>query len=848
MFDIKKVEFSRELETSYLDYSLSVIISRALPDARDGLKPVQRRILYAMKTGGYDYSDKYRKCAGVIGDTLKLYHPHGDSSVYDALVRLAQEFTMRYALIDGQGNFGSMDGDPAASYRYTEARLERFTQFMMHPADMHAVDYTSNYDNSTTEPASLPVRFPHMLVNGASGIAVGMTTNIPPHNLTEVLEAAKALLDNPELTVLDLMTYVPGPDFPLGGEICDSHGIRQAYTTGKGSFVLRGIYNIEELENRQAIIITCLPYQVNKSDFVTSIADLVKSGEIDEISDLRDESSEEVGVRVVIELKKHAAEQTLINKLLAKTQLQISFHMNMLAILNNQPIQVGLKRLLEIFLEFREKVIIRRTLHLITEAQEQMHKLFGLALAVSDIDRILPCIRQADDQNDAELRLCELDWHISAEHPILKSLTYIPEDVDMKSGIYKFTRIQAKAIVELRLYRLTRLESNKITNELNDLAEKVKRWHDILHNRDIRIALMKTEFDEVIQVVGDDRKTLMTDKKSDLSLADTIEDAPMIVTLSVSGYIKRVPIENYRVQKRGGKGKSAATLHADDMAMTVLNVTNHTRLLFFSTLGKVYALPVYALPETGTGAIGKALINLLPLDHKANEKITTIASRDNKDTDTSMVFVTESGYVRKNEMQAFDRIAANGKKVMSQDEKIIASLLISNHHDIILTTNSGKAIRFSCEELRSMQSRESAGVIGIRLENLEKKIHGTNAMGHVVSGIKVERDNDKLFILTISVNGFGKRTAVGDYRCAHRAGKGVLTMDVTKKTGAVLTALMVSDEDEIVMLSQNGHMVRCAVKDIRMSGRNTQGVKVMDLSDGDNLTYVSIVTDKEDKE
>lgn len=842
---IKKVEFSRELETSYLDYSLSVIISRALPDARDGLKPVQRRILYAMKNAGYDYTDRYQKCAGTVGDTLKYYHPHGDTSVYDAMVRLAQSFTMRYTLIDGQGNFGSMDGDPAAAYRYTEARLDRFTQFMMHPQDMCAVDHVPNYSNTTTEPSVLPVRFPHMLVNGASGIAVGMATNIPPHNINEVLEAIKALLDNPDLSTSELLEYIPGPDFPLGGEICGKEGIYQAYDTGRGAITLRGLYNVEKIDGRDTLLITCLPYQVNKADFVTSIAELVKSGEIDEISDLRDESSEDAGVRVVVELKRNACEQTLINKLLSKTQLQMAYHINMLAILNNQPIQVSLKRLLEIFIDFREKIVIKRTLHLLAEAKEHMHKLFGLALAVSDIDRIIPCVRSADDQADAEAKVCELPWHLTPEHPLMKMLSYIPEDVDFSKPTYHLTPVQAKAIVELRLYRLTRLENGKISNELNELSEKVKKWYQILNDRPTRIVLMKEEFDEVMKHAGDKRRSIISDKRANLSLQDTIEDAAMIVTLSVFGYIKRVPIENYRLQKRGGKGKSVAHLHADDMAIMVLNVTNHTRLLFFSSIGKVYALPVYALPETSVSAMGKALVNLLPLDHKIDEKIASISSCANDDADTSILFVTANGTVRKNDLKIFEKIPTNGKRVMAEDEKIVTSCLVSNHHDIILTTNNGKAIRFSCSELRSMQSRESAGVTGIKLDNLNHKIHGSNAIARVVSGIKVDNTNDNMFVLTISIKGFGKRTLVSDYRCAHRAGKGVLTMDITKKTGAVLTALMVTESDEIMMLSKNGQVVRCPVADIRMSSRNTQGVKLIDLTGDDELTYVSLVTDRE---
>lgn len=845
--NIGNVDFSKELETSYLDYSLSVIVSRALPDARDGLKPVQRRILYAMKSAGYDYTDRYLKCAGVVGETLKHYHPHGDSSVYDAMVRLVQTFSMRYPLVDGQGNFGSMDGDPAAHQRYTEARLDKFTQYLMHPQDLCAMDQVANYSHTTTEPIVLPARFPHLLVNGSSGIAVGMAANMPPHNLTEVMNAVKALLDNPELTVEELMQYIPAPDFPMGGEICATDGIKQAYETGRGSIVLRGKYSIEKIGNKDAVLITCLPYQVNKATFMSDIAELVKSGEIDEIADLRDESSEETGVRIVLELKRNVFEQALINKLLTRTQLQMSYHVNMLSILNNQPIAMNLKRALEIFINFRERIVIRRTLHLLDQTKTQMHRLLGLAIATGDIDRVIACIRAADDNASAQADLCKLEWKLTNDNAVLKLLTYIPEEIDLDKGVYYFSAEQAKAIAELRLYRLTKLEHDKITTELNQLSTDMQRFMSILNDRSVRIALMKEEFDDVIKGAGDERRSEIVKDYTQLTLADTIEDASMVVTLSVSGYIKRVPMENYRVQRRGGKGKSSAHLHADDMSMLVLTVTNHTKLLFFSSLGRVYSLPVYTLPETGVSAMGKALVNLLPLDHKAHEKITAVSTYATEENDTSILFVTSGGYVRKNALKIFEKIPTSGKRVMTAEEQIVNSFIISSGHDVILTTNYGKAIRFSADELRSMQSRESAGVTGIKLDKYNPKAHKDNKP-RVVSGIKVSSADENMFVLTISVKGFGKRTLVSDYRCAHRAGKGVLTMSITKKTGDVLTALMVSEDHEIMMLSKAGQVVRCSVKDIRMSSRNTQGVKLIDLNADDELIYVSLIESSESEE
>lgn len=846
--EISSTELTSEMKTAYLDYALSVIISRALPDARDGLKPVQRRILYAMRKAGYDWSKPYKKSAGTVGDTLKNYHPHGNTPVYEAMVRMAQDFSLRLPLVDGQGNFGSMDGDPPAAERYTEARLDYAARFLLHEDDLEAVPYEPNYDNSTTLPSVLPARFPNLLVNGVNGIAVGMATSIAPHNLNETIDAAKALLDDPSLTVEDLMKYIPGPDLPMGGEICGIGGIKQAYTTGQGSFTLRGTYEIEEGTGSQgrgtSIIVNSIPYQVNKAKLIENITILIKEGDIDEISEIRDESNE-LGVRIVIEVKRGSDANTLLNKLLSKTQLQVNISMNMLAVLDKQPMQMNLKQLLQTFLQFREKVIIQRTLNALAHAREQAHKLWGLALAMTDLDRVIACIRNAQDTAQAEADLQALEWPSDRVDGFLKLLNEDPKMV--VNGVYHFSQAQAKAILDLKLHRLTRLEHDKLVGDVNKLSDDIQRALQILHDRPTRVALMKEEFDEVKKLIGTPRRTIISpDKACNLSEADLVEHCLMVVTLSMSGYIKRVPSDNYKLQRRGGKGKSSSNLHSDDVSMLLLTVDNHTTLLFFSNMGQVYSLKVYQLPETSSTALGKALVNLLPLDHASKEKITNITAVENietfsaeDDTDNNIVFVTETGHVRRNSLAAFSYIPSNGKRAMKDGEIIVSVFLISDEDHLILTSANGKAIRFACNELRVMQTRDSAGVMGMRLGANDK----------IVSGIKIDANADSnTAILTISEKGYGKRTSIDEYRTAHRAGQGVATMAITKRTGSVLKTLLVTEDDEIMLLTKHGQLVRCSVKDIRMSGRNTQGVILVNLDKDDEVVNATVVQEEYSEE
>lgn len=831
---IGRTQFADEMQTAYLDYALSVIISRALPDARDGLKPVQRRILYAMRKAGYDWSKPYKKSAGTVGDTMKNYHPHGNAPIYDALVRMAQPFSLRLPLIDGQGNFGSLDGDPPAAERYTEARLAVAAKFLLHEQDMESVPYELSYDNSNTICSVLPARFPNLLVNGASGIAVGMATNIPPHNLNETLEACKALLDNPSLTINELMEYIPGPDFPLGGELLKSKGLIDAYHTGRGSVTLRGTYRIEESDSKSRIIIDTLPYQVNKARFMENIAQLIKDGDIEEIADLRDESNEE-GIRILIETKRNVNEQVLVNKLLNKTQLQISIHFNMLAVLNQQPMQLNLKQMLEIFINFREQVIIERTLRSLSDARQQAHKLWGLALAIGDIDKVIECIKKSADPEDAERALQELTWDMSSAAPFLKLLS---EHYDVNQKTYHFSQEQAKAILDLRLHRLTRLEFDKLSGDVQKLADNIAGYLNILNNKQIRIDLMKAEFDEVKKSVGTKRLTVISNKNALLNDEDLIENDLMVVTLSLSGYIKRMDIDLYRTQRRGGKGKSSANLHSDDIAMLVITGTNHSSLLLFSNIGKVYSLKIYQVPENSSNSIGKAIMNLLPIDYENNERINniTLIPSDIEKDDKSIVFVTESGKVRRNNLDAFEKIPSNGKRAVSEDEILVNCMLMEKEEDLLLSTSNGKAIRFSLDELRVMQSRDSAGVIGIELKNNDK----------VVSALKIGANGG--MILTISVKGYGKRTDASEYRCAHRGGQGVSTMDVTKKTGSVLKVLLVQNDDELILLTKNGQLIRCPVAGIRICGRDTQGVMLVNLDKDDELVNATLVADEADDE
>lgn len=851
---VKQAILREEMSAASLDYSLSVIISRALPDARDGLKPVQRRILYAMKKAGYDWSKPYKKSAGTVGDTLKNYHPHGNASVYDAMVRMAQPFSLRVPLIDGQGNFGSLDGDPPAAERYTEARLDIAAKFLLHEDDMDAVPYEQNYDNSTLIAKMLPARFPNLLVNGASGIAVGMATNIPPHNLNEILNACSFLLDNPDATTEELVDIVPAPDFPLGGQIFDGKGgILEGYKTGRGSFSLRGEYTIDESNLKPLIIITTIPYQVNKAKLVENIADLIKSDEINDIHDLRDESNEE-GIRIVVELKKGSSAQVVINKLLNKTQLQVNVHFNMLAVMDQKPMQLGLKEMLDIFLNFREEVIINRTLALLEYHKNQAHKLWGMALAIKDIDKIIECIKNAADPVSAEADLQSIKWNMEDAVGFLERLH---ENYDKTANFYHFSQEQAKAILDLKLQRLTKLEFNKLDQEVLILAEKIASLLKILNNRSIRIQLMKDEFEQVKKTIGSPRRTYITTESGSINYEDLIEDEQMVIMLSMSGYIKRMSVDLYRTQQRGGKGKNSAQLHEDDTANLILTATNLQQLLFFSNFGKVYTAKVYELPQANAVAKGKAIVNILALDYQKGEKITSITKINPVAIDKQfIVFVTESGKVRRNAIESFSRVPVNGKRALSEEEVLVNAMLVNNQDDLLLATENGKAIRFPIEQLRVMQSRDSSGVIGMNLKANDRVVSALK-IGSTIQEDLITFDfddtqtpetsknnndsgNKARYVLTISVNGYGKKTSIDEYRQANRGGMGVSTMDVTKKTGKVLKVIEVRGDDQIMLLTSKSQLIRINTMDIRITSRATQGVMLVRLDKGDSLINASL--------
>lgn len=802
----------QEISSAYLDYSLSVIISRALPNARDGLKPVQRRILYAMKSAGYTHDKPFKKSAGTVGDTLKNFHPHGNAPVYEAMVRMAQPFSMNIPLIQGQGNFGSLDGDPPAAERYTEARLAKIARYVLHEQDLAYVENEPNYDNSIMMPSVLPVRFANLLVNGASGIAVGMATNIPPHNLSEIIDASIYLLENPTATVDDLAQFVQGPDFPLAGTVCDpGQGIREYFRTGKGSFVLRGLYELSDTE----IVIKSIPYQTNKARLVEGIAQLAKLGY--EISDVRDESSDE-GIRIVVELKRDADPKVVLNHIITKTQLQVAIHVNMLAVIDQQPVQLNLKTALEYFLQFREEVVINRTKARLESSLEQAHKLIGLALALYDIDKIIAIIKQSSDTKSAEQALMNIPWSRNHAEQFLKLLGSKCDDEH-----YHLSLEQVRAILDLRLQKLTKLEQDTLANQIKGLADEIATYSQLLHQRPVRVELIKQEFDEVKRLFTVPRMTSITHASSTLNDEDLIEDTEMIVTLSCSGYIKRTPASNYRLQHRGGKGKAGSKLHEDDLAKLLITATNHTKLLYFSDLGKVFMGKVYQLPIAP--AKGRPIINILNLSKQ--EQITSITVFSAKDH-RSIVFITQDGKVRRNAIASFAKIQITGKRAMGGEYILVDALVVQDSAHLLLVTKHGKAIRFTVNSLRIMQSRESAGVTGITLKKQDQ----------VISAVCI--DNDSGYILTISEYGYGKLTPVTEYRCANRAGLGVATMRISKKTGTVLQSRFVELSDQLILISRQGQVIKINCSDIRIASRDTQGVMLVRLNENDTLVNATI--------
>ena len=889
--DIKVVALEEEMKKSYLDYAMSVIVSRALPDVRDGLKPVHRRILFAMKEAGNDYNRPYRKSARVVGDVMGKYHPHGDSPIYDAMVRMAQPFSMRDLLIDGQGNFGSLDGDPPAAMRYTEARLTKQAHFLLEDIDKETVEFQSNYDESLLEPMVLPARFPNILVNGANGIAVGMATSIPPHNLGEILDACMALIDNPELSFEELLRYVPGPDFPTGGLILGRAGIVDAFRTGRGSITMRGKTEIETLrENRFAIIISEIPYQVNKARLVERIAELVKEKVIDGISDLRDESDRD-GIRVVIELKRDAVSDVVLNLLYKHTPLQSNFSANTLALHHGRPEVMNLRQMLDAFLAFREEVIYRRTRFELKVARDKAHLFLGLALAVANIDRVIELIRRAPDRHTAKEQLMATAFDGSS----LRSFIKLIDDKDLEEGQphYYLTDAQASGILDLRLHRLTNLERDKIANDLNALIKDVEGLLEILGSRSKLLDVMKGELLSMREQFATKRRSEIVEFDGDVDFEDLIQREDMVITVSMEGYIKRVPLATYRAQRRGGKGRSGMATKDEDSVRDVFVASTHSLVLFFSTTGKVYQLKVYKLPLCNPQSKGRPLINLLPLQQ--NETISTIlVLPEVEDTDTTyMLFATSKGHVRRNRLSDFTRINASGKIAikLDEDESLVAVNLCQGDNEVMLFSRDGKAIRFEVGDVRIFAGRDSNGVRGMRLAKDDCIIAMTIVNGQ--SDVSVEEryayvkqaarlrqlegelddqamdstddeDQDVVpavqlshermeelalreeFILTITEKGFGKRTSTFEYRTINRGGSGIRNISVTSKNGVVAGVFPVKDEDDIMLVTDQGKIIRCPIHGIRITGRNAQGVIVFRVDDKEKVVSVGCVPHDEE--
>jgi len=849
-FDITPVTIEEEMKRSYLDYAMSVIVSRALPDVRDGLKPVHRRILFSMKENGFDFNKPFRKSARIVGDVMGKYHPHGDSAIYDAMVRMAQDFSMRLPLIDGQGNFGSMDGDPAAAMRYTEARLARSATSLLDDIDKETVDFQSNYDDTTREPSVLPARFPNLLVNGAGGIAVGMATNIPPHNLGEVIDACCAYIDNPSITIEEIMTMVPAPDFPTGGIILGRAGIRSAFTTGRGSVVLRGRCHFEEVrKDRTAIIVTEMPYQVNKSRMIEQMAELVRDKRIEGISDLRDESDRD-GVRVVIEIKRDAFPDVVLNQLYRYTPLQTSFGVNMLALNGGKPEMMPLRDVIVAFVAFREEVITRRTIFELGKARDRAHILVGLAIAVANLDPVIALIRAAPDPATAREQLMGRDWLAKDVEPLIILIDEPGRAV--VDGQYRLSETQAKAILDLRLHRLTGLERDKLHSELVELGEEIKEYLHILGSRVRLYEILRQELVDIRVQFATPRRTAIEDNEFEADIEDLIAREDMVVTVTNTGYIKRVPLSEYRTQRRGGKGRSGMSIREEDFVTQVFVANTHTPIIFFSSTGIAYKMKVYRLPLGNPQARGKAMINLLPLDQV--ETISTVMPLPEDETSWSQLhvfFATASGGVRRNLLSDFVDIRANGKIAMKLDEgdRLINVLTCSEDQDILLASRNGKCIRFPVTDVRVFKGRDSTGVRGIRLENGDKVID-MSVLSHVdfdmetrdayLRGELPADEKERLsaleeHILTISENGYGKRTSAYEYRITGRGGQGIANIDMTEKTGPVVASFPIGHADEIMLVTDGGKLIRIAVDGVRIVGRKSQGVMLVRTGEGENV-------------
>jgi DNA gyrase subunit A len=878
---VSSVTIEDEMRRSYLDYAMSVIVSRALPDVRDGLKPVHRRILYTMNEMGLTWNKPYKKSARVVGDVMGKLHPHGDSAIYDALVRMAQDFSLRLPLVDGQGNFGSVDGDPPAAMRYTECRLEKVSEALLDDIDKDTVDFQENYDGSETEPTVLPARFPNLLVNGAGGIAVGMATNIPPHNLGEVVDAAIAVMENPAISFEELHQIVPGPDFPTGGIILGRSGVRSAQETGRGSVVMRGKVSIEEVrKDREAIIVHEIPYQVNKASMIEKIAELVRDKRIEGISDIRDESDRQ-GMRVVIEIRKDAVADVVLNQLYKFSQLQTSFGVNSVALTGGRPEMMTLKDMLDAFVHFREEVVTRRTKFLLGKARDRAHVLVGLAIAVANIDEVIALIRSAPDPATARAQLMEREWPAKDMAPLIR-LIADPRHQLREDGTYKLSEEQARAILDLRLQRLTALGRDEISDELEKLGAEITDYLEILRSRARVQEIIRSELVAVKEEFATPRRTEIADYLGDVDDEDLIAQEDMVVTVSHTGYIKRVPLATYRAQRRGGKGRSGMQTKDEDFVTRLFVADTHTPVLFFSSRGMAYKMKVWKLPLAAPQARGKALVNLLPLEE--GERITTIMplpADESTWAELDVMFATTRGTVRRNKLSDFVEVRQNGKIAMKLDEGdgIVGVETCMESDDVLLTTAAGQAIRFKVTDVRVFAGRNSIGVRGINLAEDDELISMTilrgfdataderaayikmrRAMegedveagdgddeGSADAGISQERYIEmsaaEQFILTLSENGYGKRSSAYEYRVTGRGGKGIVAMTVNERNGQLVASFPVEESDQIMLVTDGGQLIRCPVNDIRIAGRSTQGVTVFRTAQDEKVVSVSRISE-----
>jgi DNA gyrase subunit A len=801
-----QINIEQEMKTSYLDYSMSVIVGRALPDVRDGLKPVHRRILYAMFREGLLHNKKYSKSAGVVGEVLKKYHPHGDSAVYDTMVRMAQDFNMRYPLVDGQGNFGSVEGDSAAAYRYTEARLTKLAEEMLADIDKETVEFVPNFDETTVEPSVLPTKVPNLLINGSAGIAVGMATNIPPHNLSEVVDGLVMMIDNPEVTIPELMTAIKGPDFPTAGFIHGYEGIKQAYMTGRGIVQMRARVTIEEGKgDRESIVVTELPFQVNSARLLERIAELVQDKKITGISEIRNESDRE-GMRIVIDLKKGEISTVILNQLYKHTAMQSTFGVIMLALVNSQPRVLNLRKILSNFIQHRREVVVRRTKYDLKKAEERAHILLGLKIALENLDAVIALIKASVNPDEAKTGL-------------------IRE--------FKLSEIQAQAILDMRLQRLTGLERDKIIAEYEEVLREIARLNEILASDALVMKIIRDELLAIRAEYGDTRRTEIVAQTSEIDIEDLIKDEEMVITISHAGYIKRNPLTTYRAQKRGGKGKMGMETKEEDFVERLFTATTHSYILFFTNKGRVYWLKVHQIPEASRQAKGKAIVNLIQIGQ--NERVTAALPVRAFTPDHFVLMATKQGIIKKTELESYSHPRPSGIIAITLDEgdELISAEVTNGSRDVFLGTKDGLSIRFSEEDVREI-GRTGKGVIGIRLDE-----------GNEVKGMEIVRDDST--ILTVTEKGYGKRSTLEDYRSQGRGGKGIITIKTTDKNGRVIGMAQVSSEDQIILITSNGKVLRLRAGDISVQGRNTQGVRLFDIEEGDKVVSFAKVVEREDE-